>query len=327
MSGNLRPILVHYDLYPDQVKTIGKVKKIGTAAGTYALKETDMTTEQRAWFVHVIERLHRLGFDHFAAPIRTKQGEPVTVIKGKTYYVMPWLEEQSAGILSPEERLIETSAVLHFLTEKEQPYSDEVVQSSYQHLVDRWTKHQKELEGFAADTEEKLYFSAFELAFLTCYREVKQAADEALHNLSLWKEQCQDKERFRIVLCHGKLSTSHFIDGRLLNFEQAELDAPVRDLAVLFRSSLLRLSSQAEDPYDWLQTYEERFPLRLEEKQLLAAYLAFPESICQSVREHRNPSPGENEAVRAQKLEQRFHRFKELRRLADRIAESDGNRH
>lgn len=326
MSGNLAPVLFQYDVYPNKIETIGNIKKLYTPRGTYALKETKMTTEERLWFVHVLERLHRLGFDRFVAPFPSKSGGPLTVHEGRTYYLMPWLNGEDTHILSPEEQLIEAGAALHLLTEKEQRYSDEVVQSSYDGLVKRWSAHEEEFENFAAKAEDKIYFSPFELSYLSFFREAMQAADAAKHHLSRWLELSKENKRYRVVLCHGRLSTGHFVDGCLLNFEHAVLDSPVRDLAMLFRGTFMQgRATEAEDPFDWLQTYGERFPLREEEKMLLAAYLTFPEAVCRSIREYRDPLPEENELIRVQKLEYRFQRSQRLRRLADRmLQEMDG---
>lgn len=320
MNGNLAPVLFQYDLYPNKIETVGNVKKIYAPQGTFALKETEMTTEQRTSLVHVLERLQRLGFDRFVAPFPSKSGGPLTVHEGKTYYLMPWLVDEDAGILSREEQLIEAGAALHLLTEKEQDYADGIIQNSYNGLAKRWSQHMEELERFAAKAEEKIYFSPFELSYLNDFRDSMQAAEAAKHHLSRWLDLAKENERFRIVLCHGRLSTSHFVDGRLLNFEHAVLDSPVRDLAMLFRGAFMHgRSAKTEDPFDWLQTYNERFPLRKEEKMLLAAYLSFPEAIFHSVQEYRNPNPEENELIRVQKLEYRHQRSQKLRQLADRM--------
>lgn len=321
MSGNLRPILFQYDLYPDQIESFGKAKKLFTQKGMFALKETVMTDEQRTWFVHVMERLHRIGFDPFVLPLPTKYGQLLTVVEGKTWYITPWIEEDGPHILSREERLIEAAALLHLLTEKEQEFSERAVEGSYNGLLERWRTHAAELDEFASAAERKIYFSPFELAFLSSFREVMEASNAARNRLSGWMEQAGTEKRFRVVLCHGRLSASHFVGGRLLNFEHAVLDSPVRDLAVFFRNAFMRGIPENEDPFEWLQSYEKRFPLREEEKMLLAAYLAFPEPIRLSVREYVNPRPEESELIRVQKLEYRFRRFKDLCRFAERITE------
>ncbi|HET7578058.1 MAG TPA: phosphotransferase [Bacillales bacterium] len=322
MGGNLGPILFQYQLYPNEIETIGKVKKLFTAKGKYALKETEMSMEQRTWFLHVIERLNRLGFDRFVAPFSTKYGEPLAMHNGKMYYVMPWVEDKDPGILSLEERLIETAAALHILTEKEQDYSTKIVESSYDALIGRWKAHEKEIEKFAAAAESKIYFSQFEFSFRSYFTEAIEAADAAKQYLSRWRACCKKERRFRVVLCHGKLSPSHFIDGQLLNLEHAVLDSPVRDLALLLRSSIMRGVPEQEDPFDWLQTYEERFALRKEEKFLLGAYLLFPEPVYRSIREYWDSQPEENKHVPVLKLEHRLKGVRELRRLAKRLLDA-----
>ncbi|HEU5140251.1 MAG TPA: hypothetical protein VFT51_09760, partial [Bacillales bacterium] len=226
-------------------------------------------------------------------------------------------------ILSSEERLIETAAALHLLTEKEQSYSDEVVQVSFKALTDRWTAYEQKLKNFAAAAESKIHYSPFELSLLSGFQEMMKALDTAKDCLGDWLQRSERNRQFRIVLCHGKLSTNHFINDKLLNLEHTVLDSPVCDLAFLIRSSVMRGVSEAEDPYDWLQTYEERFPLRKEERILLAAYLICPEPIYRSVREYEDMTPGDSEEVSTEKLEKRILRCRELRGLAERLLDKE----
>ncbi|HET7616780.1 MAG TPA: spore coat protein YsxE, partial [Bacillales bacterium] len=130
MSGNIGPILMQYHLYPNKVETLGKVRKIWTNRGVFALKETSMSTEQRTWFAHVVERLARMEFHQLVIPVPARSGQPFAVYDGKIYYLTPWVNDESYGILSAEERAVETAAALHLLTEKEQNYSVDTVEKS-----------------------------------------------------------------------------------------------------------------------------------------------------------------------------------------------------
>lgn len=322
MSGNLGPILNQYRLSPTRVESYGKLKKVYTDKGIYALKETNMSVDERASFVHVLERFHHLGFDRYAAPYATKQREPIIVHGEKTYYLMPWLNEEEFGILSKEERLIETGAILHTLTEKEQLYDNDVIEHSFHSLNDRWMNRISRIETFAKKAEEQIYFSPFELSFLSHFSSAMKGSEKAGYRLKKWFDKAKEEKRYRVVLCHGKFTVHHLINGDLVNFEKSVLDSPVRDLAMMYRSSLMNDYSDRDEPIDWLKTYEEKFPLRKEEKMLLASYLSFPEPICQSVREYINQIRREEELVQVEKLEHRVVGMRNCQQLADQIMDA-----
>ncbi|HET7658581.1 MAG TPA: hypothetical protein VFK37_09830 [Bacillales bacterium] len=320
MTVYLGQILYEYGVNPSRVEDYGKVKKIYSNRGIYALKETQLSAEERSRFIHLLKRLQHLGFDRYAAPYLTRNGDSIAIYEGKTYYLMPWLTEAEPGILSKEERLIEVGAVLHSLTEKELTYSGENIEASFEGLDKRLAAHVLEIEQFAKKAEEQIYFSPFELAFLSHFSTAMKAAEFSRHHLNSWLRHIKDQERFRVVLCHGKLTTNHLINGDLLNFEHAVLDSPVRDLATLFRTSLMKFPHDTMDePFDWLRTYEERFPLRKEEKILLGAYLTFPETVCMAVREYESRAKTEGELVQVEKLEYRTRSLEHCLKMADQL--------
>ncbi|MCD8509340.1 MAG: hypothetical protein LRY73_05285 [Bacillus sp. (in: Bacteria)] len=101
------------------------------------------------------------------------------------------------------------------------------------------------------------------------------------------KEQ-RKKKSFRSVLCHGKPSRKHtcfdqYGTAYFLNFEKAVLDTPSRDLALMFRHFFQSRPWDEQEGQHWLQLYERHFALFDEERHLLMSYLAFPESLYQSV--------------------------------------------
>ncbi|HET7628305.1 MAG TPA: hypothetical protein VFK44_07940 [Bacillales bacterium] len=322
MSGNIAPVLSHYQLYPNVIESFGNVHKISGLNGVFALKQTMLTQEQRAWFAHIIDRLKGLSLDSLLLPLPTKTGQPFVMEEGMTYYLTTWCAARNDGIVSEEERALETAAVLHQLTEKEQSYSADIVESSSRLLLDRWSKQQDVLETFAAETENRLTFTAFERSFLSARDRIFTAVDRSKQRLSAWKTTTNRNRRFRVVLCHGQLTPAHAIDGHLVNFERALLDAPSRDLAQFFRSAVLRANTQRSDaaPYDWLLRYEEIFPLRVEERQLLAAYLSFPDAVYQVVRRFIDQEPRNNSEFAAI-FDQRWQRFLQLEQLADKLSE------
>ncbi|WP_179298844.1 spore coat protein YsxE [Evansella halocellulosilytica] len=283
-------VLFQYDLYPDKIETYGKVRKIDTAYGSYGLKKTKMTREESDWFVHVMRRLERIGF-HYSVPVLpTKYGDYIVRYGDDAYYLMPWYEDhkQFRHPIHPEEVMVEELAKLHGLTERSQEYSEELLQKSYNNLKRRWERRKIEMERYADQIEGKTYFSPFELTFLTHFQRSLQMANEADVHLSSWLEKSKEKKSFRSVLCHGRPNRKHACFDQygscyFINFEKAVLDTPTRDVALLFRHFFHSRPWDEHEGRHWLQLYEKHFALFDEERHLLMSYLAFPESVYQTV--------------------------------------------
>lgn len=306
-------VLFQYDLFPEKIETHGKVKKVYTSRGNFALKESTMKVAEQEWFVHIHERLERIGFHYVIPIISTKYGDKLVRFADQVYYLMPWYEDHTEFRYSvdQEEVIIEALAKLHGLTEKSQDYSEEVLQESYDALKKRWGFRKLEMERYAEQVEGNVYLSPFELTFLTHFQRSLHLADVAEKHLSTWFEKVKEKKSFRSVLCHGRPSRKHALFDKygtayFINFEKATLDTPVRDLALLFRHYF-----QAK-PWDdlvgrhWLQLYERHFALFDEEKHLFVSYLAFPENIYQSVDAYNKKDSTKTEAQSVVMLERKI---------------------
>ncbi|MBU9710988.1 spore coat protein YsxE [Evansella tamaricis] len=283
-------VLFQYDLYPERIETVGKIKKIHTANGQYALKETQMTEEEGEWFVHVMKRLERINY-HFVIPIiPNKYGDHLIRYGKQTYYLMPWYEDHTEFRypVEQEEVMVEEIAKLHDLTERTQEYSEEVLEDSFETLKKRWALRRIEMERYVDQIEGNEYYSPFELTLLTHFQRTLFMANEAEKHLTSWYEGAKEKKSFRSVLCHGKPSRKHVCFDKygtayFINFEKAVLDTPSRDLALLFRHYFQSRPWDEHEGRHWLQLYEKQFTLSDEERHLFISYLAFPESIYQTV--------------------------------------------
>ncbi|MBU8905062.1 spore coat protein YsxE [Desertibacillus haloalkaliphilus] len=336
MTQAFAQILFYYDLYPEKIEHIGKVKKVTTSRGTFALKETEMANDVAEWFVHVMRRLDRLGYDQVIPLIPTKYGDYTISTGQRTYYLMPWMTPKADNPAIPKDiKIIEQMAKIHNLTEKTQVYSKDLIDQSYQTLLKRWGMRQAKMEQFAELAERKTYMSPFELTFLTHVQRMMHMAEEAKQHLKSWYEQCQENERFRSVLCHTRLSHQHVLfddygEPYLLNFEKAALDTPARDLALFYRRSFHHLwGAQAPearpegggplDPLYWFEVYEQIFLLKKEEKSLFASYLLFPEPIIHSIDTYRQNERYLSELQLVQRLERRLLNMRKVQRFTSQL--------
>ncbi len=232
-----------------------------------------------------LRKLTKLGFKQAVSVLPTKYGEYTIATGTHTYYLMPWIEPiEYTARESQEEKLASQLGVIHRLTVKTEPFLKEHVDESFQQLLIHWDMRRLELTRFADQAERKTYMSPFELSFLTHAYMLDQMVEEAREHLQKWYDLCLEREKYRTVLCHGRLQRSHALfspeqEPLLLNFERASIDTPARDMASFCRYSFPNAYWSEEEVLRWFMRYERHLPLLEEEKYLTCAYLNFPEPI------------------------------------------------
>jgi spore coat protein YsxE len=325
-------VLFFYDLYPEKIVEYGRVKKITTNRGEFALKEANITPKQGAWFLHCLARLSELGYTNFVPLCATKYGDYAVNVSSKVYYLMPWLEEDQRFSLEKEVFLIEELGRIHSLTIKEQIYTTEVVADSYTALVNRFEARQLEMERFTEMAERKTYMSPFELNYLTHFHRMMRLAEEAKKRVADWFQLCEKHKRYRSVLCHGRPSRNHVLfnqsgEGYLLNFERSVLDTPARDLAIFFRTASQYTAWDEEETLYWLECYEKSMPLLPEERVLLSSYLCFPEPLFSLIDQYQSNQTEVSQLEYVQKLERRIVTMRKMKSFAERILQPASETH
>ncbi|WP_416151380.1 spore coat protein YsxE [Salipaludibacillus sp. HK11] len=306
-------ILFQYDLYSNQIESFGKVLKVKTNQGTFALKKTTMNRSETDWFIYVIRRLERIGFPFFIPVLLTKYGDYAVTDGYFTYYLMPWYEDhrQFRHPVQPEEVLIEELSKLHGLTEKTQDGNEESLDDSFQSLKTRWDTRRLAVEKYVDSIEQHTYYSPFELTLLTHFERITSMSQQAEKHLQLWLDKAKEKKNFRSVLCHGRPNRSHvsfdeYGTAHFLNFEKAVLDTPARDLALLFRHFFQTRPWDEVEGQHWLNIYEKHFAFFDEERHLFISYLAFPENIYQMIDHYQHPDRTKSELHMVMQLERRI---------------------
>ncbi|MDT8859505.1 spore coat protein YsxE [Alkalihalobacillus sp. MEB130] len=318
-------VLFYYDLYPQTIEDFGKIKKITTNHGVFALKETTMSRHQADDFVHALRKLTKLGYNKAIPILPNKYGEYTLSTGTNTYYLMPWVERvEYTARESQEQKLASQLGVIHRLTVKTQPFVKDHVEEAYNQLLQRWEMRQLELKRFADQAEQKTYMSPFELTFITHAFMLDRMAEVAKEHLKKWYETCLEKEKYRTVLCHGRVNRSHSFftadnEPLLLNFERAGIDTPSRDLASFCRYSFKHAYWVEEEVLQWFVNYERHLPLLEEEKHLMCAYLNFPEPIAFAVDSYLKNKGSAREFEHVQRLEKRLTSMRRVQRLTQKL--------
>ncbi len=90
-------------------------------------------------------------------------------------------------------------------------------------------------------------------------------------NIDKWYEDIKKSDRVRVAIIHNNLSLDHFINNKLISWDNAKIGLPIFDLYKLYQ--------KAYNEYDWkelLDIYNTNYPLKDDEKFLFNTLIAIP---------------------------------------------------
>ncbi|RUQ27853.1 spore coat protein YsxE [Peribacillus cavernae] len=320
-------ILQYYSLHVNYVENYGKVKKIYSDKGVFALKT--ISPHAGMDFFRNIQHLYQRGYNRIVPIYPAVDGRYAVLDNGKLYYLMPWLLDKETEERDERHmRLFRELARMHALSVKEIPVNKENREEHYQQTTEQWKKQREFIEEFVHSCEKKWYMSPFELLFCMYFTDILQALKYAEKKLEEWYEKTKDDEKVRTVVTHGKLSIQHFIYddrgyGHFINLEDSKIVPPHFDLLPFLVTSARTYPTQGDEYVNWLYNYLTYFPLREEEMLLFQSYLAYPGSSIQSVRNYFEKKGGKSELAYVSQLQRQYWLLKNIEYVVTKIEEME----
>ncbi|MFD2446240.1 spore coat protein YsxE [Bacillus sp. CGMCC 1.16607] len=322
----LDPILKYYGIQANFVEKYGKIYKIYSNKGTFALKQIPI--HHGIDFIKHVQYLFQKGFNRIVPIYPSLDGRYAILYENTLYYLMPWLinDEKEDRDKRPQ-LMFRELARMHSLSQKELVVNKEERTEHYEKTKQQWEKDIELMEGFIETCEKKMYMSPFELQFCLYFHEIRLAQRYALTRFEEWYEATKDNEKARSVINHGKVSTEHFLFdekgyGYFSNFEDSGLGSPIHDvLPVLYRSLKGQLR-KFDEALTWLYDgYFKYFPLKEEEKLLFYSYVSYPNPIIRITKEYLQANEKRNELKFSQKLLKRYWQLKNTEYIVMRMTE------
>lgn len=320
----ITPILKYYGLTPYYAQRHGRIYRVYTNKGDFAIKK--LPVNHGSDFIRNIQDLYQRGYNRIVPVYPTLDGRYAVIHNQSMYYVMPWLpnevkEDQNERNI----QMFRELARLHTLSVREVTINKEEKQKHYDHTIHEWEKENELLEGFIRHCESKWYMSPFELLFCMYYHDMSQALRFSTNKFKEWFEMTKDDDKARVILSHGKLSTEHFLYdergyGYFINFEHSRQGSPMHDLLPYLSRTLNCYPKKCDECVDWIYTYFKYFPLREDELNLLLSYFAHPSQLLHTVETYHN-SQTKHERKFVQKLQKQYWQLKNIEYIVMRIEE------
>jgi spore coat protein YsxE len=319
-------VLKQYPIEPYFAEDFGKIKKIYSKTGTFALKK--IHPYEGADFIRHIQYLYQKGYNRIVPVYPAMDGRYAVLHNKSLYYLMPWMpnEVKEDHQLERQKQLFRELARMHTLSAKDLEINTEVKKEHYDQTLKEWEKEEEFLDGFIETCENRVYMSPFELTFCLYYSQIRQAIGFAKQKLESWHEKTKDQKKTRTVILHGKVSTEHFLFdergyGYFINFEDARRGSPIQDLLPFLARSLKSLPKRSDDSVDWIYSYLKYFPFKEDEMLLFMSYLAFPAGIIRVAETYHQRKKEVDERKFVQKLQKQFWLMSNIAYVVTRVDE------
>lgn len=321
----IQSILKHYEIHPYYVESFGRIQKVFSEKGTFALKK--VSPHMGSDFIRHIQFLYKKGYNRVVPVYPTNDGRYAVLYQNELYYLMPWLpNDEKEERKEKHIQLFRELARLHTLSVSEISINKDERKLHYENTLGQLEKDREFFDGFIESCEAKTYMSPFELLFCLYYHDINQALKFSKRNLEEWYENTKDQEKARTVLAHGKISTEHFLYdekgyGYFINFENAKHTSPIHDILPYMSRALGGFPKQSDDCVEWFCTYAKYFPLKDDEMLLLLAYFAHPGPILRVVEQYHKSRKSLNERRLVQQLQKQFWQLKNTEYVVMKINE------
>lgn len=281
-----------YDMYAQRIDTLKdpNVFKATTPYGAFVCKRTAVSAHRLEQISEVLRQLQERGWRGAVPFVYTKYDDPFIQSEKNTYYLTQWhpgAEQWQQQPLAWAPPTLERLAELHHLTQNYRYDDPRQVERLIDTLSNRWRHWLQNMEQAVEVAKARQYPSPFDQVFLANQEFVFEVARQAIDLLEDWKERHETHAHFRLSLIHGYPHPAHIVpdytgSGRLINFDRAVFDTPVRDLTLFYRT-YFQLAGDPGGASQLFHKYASIFPLRPDEIELLAIFLTYPEKVMRDI--------------------------------------------
>jgi len=292
-TGDIRLILTKWGEIPREIKMVRDVFWIKTAQGVRCLKKVNKSINRIMFMLDGIKYAESRGFSDFPRYLPAKDGEMVVSHRGAHYYLQEWVEGRELDYQDREDMKLaaETLGRFHrasigFVPSQDYPAKDK---------LGKWPKKLKgkteDLRRYIDSAEDSDNSPGF-------LQVVAQYGDWLLYHAEKSLERLMQSQYQDLVneardwggLVHGDTAARNFLRSGnkvyLIDFDAIALDVFVTDLWRLLRRTLSRTGWETALAEEILCKYNRFVPVEARHREVLGAFLQFPEIPWRIMREY-----------------------------------------
>lgn len=323
-------VLRHYALQVHYIEDFGRVKKVYSDRGVFALKS--ISPHGGIDFIRNVQSLYQRGYNRIVPIYQTIDERYAVLFQNKLFYLMPWLENREGSEREERQKqMFRELARMHTLSLKEIDVDKDERKEHYERTLESWEAQQQFIEEWIVSCERKWYMSPMEMMYCSYYNDFSQALKYSIKKFKEWYEKTKDEEKVRTVITHGKLSLKHFINdqrgyGYFINFENSRVAPPHFDLLPFIVKSTKTYPIQCDDCVNWLYHYLHYFPLNDNELLLLQSYLAYPSYALGVVKKYVEHRADKTELEYVREMQRQYWLLKNVEYIVMKIEEIENQK-
>lgn len=329
-QAEIEAVLRQYALQVHYIEDFGRVKKVYSDRGVFALKS--ISPHIGIDFIRNVQTLYQRGYNRIVPIYQTMDERYAVLYHNKLHYLMPWLENVASNEREERQKqMFRELARMHTLSVKEIEVDKEERKEHYERTLQSWEAQEQLLEEWIVSCERKWYMSPMEMMFCSYYSDISQALKYSIKKFKEWFEKTKDEEKVRTVVTHGKLSLKHFINdqrgyGYFINFENSRVAPPHFDLLPFIVKSTKTYPIQCDDCVTWLYHYLRYFPFNEDEMILLQSYLAYPGHVLDVVKKYVEHRVDKTELEYVKELQKQYWLLKNVEYIVMKIEEIENQK-
>lgn len=190
------------------------------------------------------------------------------------YEIIEYIEEVDIPKEQKMIDLIEVISALHKKTNYYKKITDNVIDDIYEEIKNNIEDIKQYYDQLMLEVESSLYMRPSYYLLARNISNVYKVIINASNNLEKWYKDINELKSIRVSIIHNNLSLEHFINNKIISWDNSKIGIPVYDLVKLYKNTY--------NEYDWgelINKYEDNFLLREEEKVLLNILISIPNKI------------------------------------------------
>ncbi len=289
MNENALEVLEQYDLEIVRSFRGRGVWFLETSKGLHMLEEYRGSEEKAEKIWQLLMSLEAIRFFKTDLPVRTKEGNFVVKDNEETSYLLKrWRDGRECDPRSELDvsRAMEGLAIFHTSAKNLWKFDTEQEREKYEgtNLVTEMEKRTRELKKVQNFIRKKQKKSEFEAAYLEVIPKFLKEASEITRQMSKsGYEELRTEAIMTGRICHGEYMQHNVLFDRskmiITNFEHTHLDLQCVDIALFLRKVMEKQGWRIAQGEKFLRSYEIVRPMSVEERQILALRLSYPEKL------------------------------------------------
>lgn len=196
------------------------------------------------------------------------------LIIDSNYEISEYIEE----IDIPKEQkmidLISIIALLHKKTTYYKKISDFNLNEIFEEIKSKINDVKNFYDMLITNAESAIFMSPSQYLLARNISYINSMLDISNTNIDKWYEVMKTKDKLRVSIIHNNLSLDHFLNNKLISWDNAKISLPIFDLYKLYQNTY--------NEYDFeelLNIYSSEFPLKEEEIFLFKTLICIPLKI------------------------------------------------